>query len=214
MSSAERGNLDMKKFNLILTFAAAAALPAFANSPETKNAMPMQDNDHHMSRAFKPRMGTPGHHEDRRGRPHPGRRNAVFCDIYRNERVSGFSLFRERDGTDLGNAVWNDARHECDSAARVANEQRAGIACSRFYNKTNNTTSYSVYRIADNKDLGKATIGNFEDCQSSVKSARDGIFCSTYIKNGETWWSMYEIRTNQDIGANVYTTLEKCEEQY
>ena len=138
----------------------------------------------------------------------------VFCDYYSSSRVSGYSLYRVSDQIDLGNAVWTGSRYECDEAAGLANRRGEGIVCARYHNSRSNSTNYSVYRIYDNRDLGKATISTFSQCQDAVRSARRGIFCSTYVKNGQTWWSMYSIRTGEDIGSDLYATLQGCEEQY
>lgn len=138
----------------------------------------------------------------------------VYCDRYVSSTVNGYSLYRVSDRKDIGNAVWTADNAECSAAAQMANAIRANIACSKYHNKTNNTTAYSVYRISDGQDLGKATISSFETCQAAIHYSRRGIFCSTYNKDNVTWWSLYDVVTGHDLGTSLYSSLEKCQQNY
>jgi hypothetical protein len=139
---------------------------------------------------------------------------AVFCGSYNQNNVSGYSVYRARDQKDLGNAVWNSNASECELAAKWANSLQNGLVCAHYYNAQNATTAYSLYRISDNQDLGKATIGDFNTCIAASRSLRNGIFCSTYLLNGQIKWSMYDVNTGNDIGTDVYGSLERCEQNY
>jgi hypothetical protein len=134
----------------------------------------------------------------------------VYCAFYAEGNVQGYSLYREYDRRDIGNAIWKagSSTYECDEAAELANYVRQDIVCGRY--AQNGKASYSIYRIHDNQDLGKATMSSFDTCQQVVRSARHGLFCSTYIHNGQTWWSVYDIRTGNDLGSKVYASFETC----
>lgn len=138
----------------------------------------------------------------------------VYCDYYSRGSTSGYSLFRARDGVDLGNAVWSNGAEECNQAAALANWMDEGIACARYYNRNQGTTAYSVYRIYDGQDLGNVTIADFHSCQAAVRSARRGIFCTTYMHQGSAWWSMYDVHSGNDLGTQVYPTLDECQRRY
>lgn len=142
--------------------------------------------------------------------------DSVYCDKYDRGTTTGYSIYRVRDGKDIGNAVWlAGAEFECNEAAGLANALDTGIVCSRYNNPKSGRVSYSVYRISDGKDLGNAVIDDFYSCQAAVRSSRAGIFCARYHseKTG-TAWSMYSVLLGKDIGTQVYGTIEACEKAY
>ena len=138
----------------------------------------------------------------------------VYCDAYNSGNISGYSLYRLSDHKDLANAIWTGDASECQQAAQDANAWQSGLVCARYSNTANNTIAYSLYRISDNQDLGKATIGDFYTCRLAMASLRSGIFCSTYTLNGQTMWSMYDVQTGNDLGTKAYPTLDECQKNY
>jgi hypothetical protein len=137
----------------------------------------------------------------------------VVCDYYSSPTATGYSIYRV-DGVDIGNAIWTASRSECDAAVRLANYMNNNLVCAKYSNSSTGKVQYSVYRIHDNQDLGRATISTFDECQRAVQFERNGIFCSTYILDGVTKWSMYDSYSGQDIGSNVYASLERCQQMY
>ncbi len=137
----------------------------------------------------------------------PTKRLRIYCDWYRDDNTSGFSLYRSGDDQDIANAVFS-YEVDCREAAEVANLARTGIVCARH--SLGRVTSYSIYRIYDNKDLGYATINDFRKCQDAVRYSRPGYFCSTYINNNKIMWSPYSINTGRDVGRTAYGSLNSC----
>ncbi len=138
--------------------------------------------------------------------------SAVYCDRWTSGdgSRSGYSLYRQMDHRDIGNAIFSEY-YECRDAAEVANQSGNDITCAKYYNRNTQRSFYSVYKISSLQDLGRWGFSDFYTCQTSVRYSRRNIFCATYVKNNsESGFSPWDIRTNQDVGTTFYSNMEGC----
>jgi hypothetical protein len=140
-----------------------------------------------------------------------GRPSGLYCDNYvTREGVRGYSIIREYDRADLGNAIFRNL-YDCQVSVKAA---RNGIVCSTYYNRNTQVTSYSIYRVSDLKDLGNRTFSALDSCNKAVSMSIRDTFCAPYSgSNGRSGYSFYSIRSGTDIGTTLFPTLDSCLER-
>jgi len=136
---------------------------------------------------------------------------SVNCQKYQD----GYSVFRMSDNKNIGESYFKD-QGQCTQAADLANQLAQDLVCSPYVNGGGDTaTGYSAYRISDGVDLGNGFFAIFDDCQSAIGTAKNGIVCLVFdVSDTTAIFAPYDIETGSVSGDVLYPSIEACQQAH
>jgi len=136
---------------------------------------------------------------------------SVSCLKYQD----GYSVFRNSDNKNIGESYFKDA-DECKQAADLANQLAQNLVCSPYVNGGGDPTpGYSAYRISDGGDLGGGFFAIFNDCESAISTAKNGIVCLVFdVSDTSAIFAPYDIATGSVSGDVLYGSIEACQQAH
>ena len=136
---------------------------------------------------------------------------SVTCQKYQD----GYSVFRMSDNKNIGESYFTDA-DECRQAADLANQIAQNLVCSPFVNgEGDHATGYSAFRISDGGDLGGGFFAIFNDCQSAIGTAKNGVVCLVFdVTDSGATFAPYDIESGSVSGDILYPSIESCQQAH